>query len=207
MKIKFSILILLIALLLASCGNQLQLIPRADISITLIDSTKLVPDYNDSQISVSTVYDSKTGGVSFTLDAVRFYVFSRPGSIASDIESYSIDYFYADGTQIETATGSSMRGNTAVHVPAGWKCPESKDEPILVCGVNSKGAVPANSEAVVTNSFYAIDIDIISKLWNEADGIGRAGAYAMITVEGTDGNGNHFAKKLSPVSIIFINKQ
>ncbi len=207
MKIKFSILILLIGLLLASCGNQLQLIPRADISLTLIESTKTKPDFDRSQITVGASIDND-GQVGFLLTAVKFYVFSRPGSVAADIESYSIDYFYADGTQIETDTGSSMRGNVAVHVPAGWKCPTpAEGEPeVLVCGVNSRGAVAATSEAVVTNTFFAIDLDVINKLWNASDGIGRSGAYAMITVEGTDANGNHFAIKMAPVTIIFISQ-
>lgn len=204
MKIKFSILIVLLGLILSSCGNQLQIIPRSDLSVTLIDSTKTAPDFNSSQIAISTSVDT-SGRVSFGIEAVRFYTFARPGSIAVDIESYTIDYFYAEGTQIETDTGSSMRGNVAVHVPAGWKCPES-DPPVLACGVNSSGAVAATGPAVVTNAFFAIDVDIISKLWSADDGIGRSGAYALITIEGTDANGNHFSKKLAPVTILFVNK-
>ena len=206
MKLKLSLTIIAIALLLASCGNQLNLIPRADLSITLIDSTKSVPDFNHSQIVISPKIDEKTGSVSFFIHPVRFYAFTRPGSVAVNIESYTIDYFYGDGTQIETGTGASMRGNTAVHVPAGWKCPKpGEDDPeIIECTITSKGAVAVNGEAVVSNSFYAIDMDIILKLWNEADGIDRSGAYAMITAEGTDTNGNHYSKKMNPVNIIFV---
>ncbi len=205
MKIKFSILIVLLSLLLASCGNQLQLLPQADISLTLIESTKTEPDFNKSQITVSTSFDNN-GAVGFALTEVKFYTFARAGSIAADIESYTIDYFYADGTQIETDTGSSMRGNVAVHVPAGWLCPEPKEgePPVLVCGINTNGAVAGTGPAVVTNTFFAIDMDIINKLWNASDGIGRSGAYAMITVEGTDANGNHFAIKMAPVTVIFV---
>ena len=206
MKLKLSFIIIAIGLMLSSCGNQLNLIPRADLSVTLIDAKAVEPDFNHSQIVISPKVNSTTGSVSFFIHPVRFYAFTRPGSVAVNIESYTIDYFYADGTQIETGTGASMRGNTAVHVPAGWKCPEAGEgEPeIIECTITSKGAVAVNGEAVVTNSFYAIDLDIILKLWNEADGIDRSGAYAMITVEGTDTNGNHYSKKMKPVGIIFV---
>jgi len=203
MKIKFSILVVFLTLLLASCGYQHQIFPRADISVTLIDTSKVAPDYNHSQIVVSPQAGSDPNTVSFTIYPVRFLAWARPGSASADLASYSIDYFFGDGTQIATASGSSMRGNVALHVPAGWVCPENGDNPILLCGVNSKGAVAATGPQVFSNSFYAIDLDIIKKLWDAGpDKYGEA--YAIITVEGIDANGNHFSKQMDEVTISFV---
>lgn len=205
MKIKFSILIVLLSLLLASCGNQLQIMPKADINLALATGE----EGHGSQILEDVVIDVEKGTISFTTQSSSFVASAKSGSIAVTISSYTIDFFYADGTQIETATGASYRGNINLNVPAGWQCPEVEEEGDFIstssstCNVNTTGAVAATGPTVATNGFIPMSWDIVKKLWNESDSISRSGAYAMISVEGTDSNGYHFSKKMNPVTISF----
>jgi len=200
MKIKFSILILLIALLLASCGNQLKVLPQADINLSIATGEEGA----SSQIREDVTIDTEKGTIEFLTEGSSLVASANSGSLGVNINSYTIDYFYADGTQIETATGASYRGNIALKVPGGWLCPKpAEGEAVLVCDVNTKGSVPATGPTVSSNSFSPMAGDIIGKLWNESDGISRSGAYAMISVEGTDANGNHYSKKMEPVTIVF----
>jgi len=200
MKIKFSILIVLLTLLLASCSNSLQILPRADLNLSLSTGG----ESGMSQIMEDVEIDTEKGTVTFSTRASIITASAKSGSLGVDISSFTADYFYADGTQIETSTGASYRGNIGLHVPAGVLCPKPKEgDEALACTINTSGAVAAPGPSVSSIGVNFLPWDIVGKLWNESDGISRPGAYAIISVEGTDSNGNHFSKQMEPATIVF----
>lgn len=197
---RFFPLLLVTALLLTSC-NIYQVLPRPDINVSLIDSSSAAPDYNRTQIRISPVVDEDTGAVEgFTIEPVRFLASARAGSMGANITDYSISYFYGDGTSIPTGSGQPLRGSLSLLVQPGLSCPglAAGQE----CTVNTTGVQFAPGESSVSGSFYAIDSDIITTLWTGTKS--RNEAYASITLNGLDDNGNAYSKELDPVTIIFV---
>ena len=202
MRMKVLLAITISALLLSSC-NLFQVVPRADIAYSLIDSSGDVA----SQIRVLKVFekDEDTGlfvFVGYVLPFVRVQAQANPGSIGAVVERYSIDYFMPNGMPVPTDSGESYRGSLGMRVPAGVRCEKyPSDEEPNECTLFSEDAVFAPGVPIRSSAFAAIDTDIIGKL----DGAPAAeGAFARITLEGRDANGNSYSTQLSPVTIAFF---
>jgi hypothetical protein len=202
---KFSFL-LVTAFLLTSC-NLYQVLPRADINVSLIDTTTVVPNYNRTQIRVAPVVNTTTGAVSYVIEPVRFLANANPGSMAATITDYSISYFYGDGSAIPTGSGQPFRGSVILRVPAGLKCPDilpddGTGSSYGKCTINTAGSQFVAGDNVVSGSFFPIDSDIVITLASGTKS--RNEAYAEITLSGLDSSGNAYSKKLDPVTIVFI---
>ena len=202
MRMKVLLAITISALLLSSC-NLFQVVPRADIVYSLIDSSGDVA----SQIRVLKVFerDEDTGlfvVVGYVLPNVRIQAQANPGSIGVVIERYAIDFFMPNGMPVPTDSGESFRGLLGLRVPAGVRCEKypSEEEP-NECMLFSEDAVFAPGVPARSIAFSAIATDVIGKL----DGAPAAeGAFARIIVEGRDANGNSYSAQLSPVTIAFF---
>ncbi len=198
--------LLVTAFLLTSC-NLYQVLPRADINVSLIDATTTAPNYNRTQIRVNPVVNTTTGARTFTIEPVRVLASARSGSMGANITDFSISYFYGDGTAIPTGSGQPLRGSVALRVPAGLRCPgvapdNGTGSSSGQCTVNTAGVQFVAGENVVSGSFYAIDADVILTL--DTGTKSRNEAYAVITLSGLDDNGNAYSKTLDPVTIIFV---
>ncbi|MGL4609933.1 MAG: hypothetical protein ACRCYY_09655 [Trueperaceae bacterium] len=199
-------LLLITGLLLTSC-NFNQLLPRAELVVSLIDSSSTAPNFNETQIEVGTATGADGTSPSFTIQSVRFMASAKAGSMGATITDYEILYYYADGSPAPTASGQSFRGSLSLRVPAGIKCPEVAPDDETgsssgQCSVNTEGVDFAAGERVVSGSFLPIDIDVINTLYTGQ--AARNEAFANITLSGQDDNGNPFATELGPVSIIFV---
>lgn len=192
------------AFLLTSC-NLYQLIPRADINVSLIDVTTSFPNYNRTQIRIAPSVN-EAGVVSYAVEPVRVLANANPGSMGAVISDYSISYFYANGTAIATGSGQPFRGSLILRVPGGFKCPGVTDngtgDSYGKCSINTEGAETTTGDNVVSGSFYPIDSDIVTTLATGTQS--RNEAYAVITLGGKDANGNDYSIVLDPVTIVFI---
>ncbi len=184
------------ALLLASC-NVYQVLPRADLNISAIGAGGAT--LSDIQIGVRLTTNPTTGVVTATyiIPSVAVEASARPGSIGVNLTDYSLDYFTPTGQRIETASTTS-RGTLSMTVPAGRLCTST---PAAQCSINSPDSYPAQGLKVQSTSFSSMDGDILDALIalpNDADG-----SYALITVSGSDTNGNPYSFQLEPVRVIF----
>ena len=197
MKRIFSLAI--ISLLLSSC-NIANVFPTVDLAVGLTtDGT----DESQIRIAYNFLRNTDTGVTTFdgyTFSPVRLQASANPGSIGAIIDSYSIDYFLAGGSSVATDSGQSYRGTLGLRVPDGVICRETRPEPEPVeCTINTPTAEYAHGDAVLSDYFYPIDVDVASNLRASP---ASEGAFAVITVEGRDANGNAFSQRLEPVTIV-----
>jgi hypothetical protein len=202
------LLVGLVTLLALSSCNLDNLIPTADINMSLVDGS----DGTVSQIEVTKHFADRKVDADTTIPCADFVGWdqtklrlkgqARPGSIGANISGYSIDYFTAKGDSIPTATSESMDGSLSLRVPDGVVCSDkpSEEEP-NACTVNSGTAKFDYGLPVLSDSFVAIDSDVFARLDASAT---KEGSYASFLFEGEDANGNYFSKLVSPVTIVFF---
>ena len=82
-------------------------------------------------------------------------------------------------------------------VPDGVSCGD-----IVPCTINTPEAFYEKSIDVLSDPFSPIDIDIINWLYPDPDL--RSGAYASLTIEGTDSNGNAPSSKVFPLDAVIL---
>ncbi len=202
------LLIGLVTLLVLSSCNLDNLIPTADINMSLVDGS----EQTTSQVEIQRVFkDLKVGDVTtpcalytgYVVSKLRVKAYAKPGSLGVDLSSFSIDYYFANGDSIPTARSESFRGTIAMAVPSGVVCSDkpSEEEP-NGCTVNSGTAKFDYGKTVMGEAFIPIDDDIVTRL--EAD-TRNQGSYASILFDGTDSNGNYYSKLVSPVTIVVMN--
>jgi hypothetical protein len=191
-------LLLVTALLLTSC-NIYQVLPRADLNISVVGGggTSGGATLSDIMIGVKIEEDEQTGArtVTYIIPEIALTASARPGSIGANLSAYSIDYFNPSGSRIETAS-STTRGTLNINVTPGVQCPSGT----VNCTLNSKDSYYAQGTPATSTSFSALDGDILNALLALPD---SDGSYAVISVSGVDTNGNEYTKTLEPVRIIF----
>ena len=209
---------LLLAGVLAGC-NLTNILPTPDLAITLLgpSSSGVQEDATEGSVSELIVYtvntrNTETNTIISTnrfLPLVRLQVQARPGSIGAYIESYSVDYFLADGTQVLSDNNQSYRGVVQLVVPDGVICREvrSEEEPID-CDINdydptnpSRDFEYAMGDPVISQNFSPISSEIANSL------TGETGAFASIVVEGRDANNRSFSQRLTPVKVNFFSEE
>ena len=203
MNMKRIFLLAVTSLLLSSC-NLTNLFPTVDLALGLTNGEGAV---SESQLHIAKNYvrNTDTNVLTFdgyTLYQVRLEASANPGSIGAIIDSYSIDYFLASGASVATDSGQSYRGALGLRVPDGVICREFRPdfEPVE-CTITTPGAEYAHGDVVFSQAFFPMDFDLAANL----DAIpANEGAFAIITFEGRDANGNAFSQRLEPVTIQFF---
>ena len=192
MNIRLLTSLLTITLLLSSC-NLFNVIPTVDLNVSIVDGL------DPGTVTVTQILIEVSGDAAdpqFAVPPLRLKAYGQPGSIASNITGYSIDYFYATGDKINTSTGESFRGTLAMNIPAGISCAATSP-----CTINAPDVSYTKTEDVYSDPFRPIEADIVRDLFFGTNPI--EGAYASISIEGKDANGNFFSNFLSPVTIVF----
>jgi hypothetical protein len=201
------------AFLLTSC-NITQLLPRADLNLSL--SPK-------AQIDIPVEFDLTLGTRTFQFTDLVLEAQARPGSIAANIEKLEFEYFYSngtplhiltndrgtpvkeDGTLVDVSKGEKLVYNPgqrfvvslSLPVPDGFAC---KDTPDARCTAASADSYASQGKKEPSTSFSAISLPDAVLFF---DSNNYSGAYAAVKVIGVDGNGNPYSKVLSPVTINF----
>jgi hypothetical protein len=186
--LRFLPLLLITAFLLTSC-NIYQLLPRADLNISLAD--------NQSQMQVDVAIRRGTGDRTFTVNKVALQANARPGSLGADLSDFEIEYFYADGTKFETTGIGTFKGKLSMSVPSGVACNAGS----VPCEVSSPDSYYTTGPTILSGAFAPIAGADAIKLYDGAKS--EAGSYATITVRGIDSNGNAYSGVLTPVTINF----
>jgi hypothetical protein len=192
-------LLLATALLLTSC-NIYQVLPRADLNISVIGGggSSGGAKLSDIMIGVKIVKDEKTGvqTTTYIIPEIALAASARPGSIGVNLSDYTMNYFDPNGNQLQTAS-STTKGTLNMTLTPGVQCPPGT----VNCTLNSKDSYYAQGTEATSTSFSALDGDILNALLalpNDSDG-----SYAIISVSGVDTNGNQYTKELEPVRIVF----
>jgi hypothetical protein len=193
MKLKHTLFLLTLTLLLSSC-NLTNILPTADINLALVFGDSLT---GTSDVVVSISGDA-TVGYSFTVPEMRVTGRALPGSLGAHFGSYSIDYFGSDDKPLKTAPGKSYRGILKLDVHPGIDCRDPA-KPVDDCTVNSADSYPALGELATSTALSPIDLDILTELLAVPGQYG----YADIVLDGTDSNGNAYSKLIPHVKIIF----
>jgi hypothetical protein len=192
-------LLLITALLLTSC-NIYQVLPRADLNVSVVGGggSSGGAKLSDIMIGVKIVKDEKTGvtTTTYVIPEIALAASARPGSIGVNLSEYSMDYFDPNGNQLKTVS-STTKGTLNMTVTPGVQCPPAT----VNCTLNSKDSYYAQGTEATSTSFSALDGDILNALIALPDD--SDGSYAVISVSGIDTNGNTYTKKLEPVRIIF----
>ena len=191
---------LLLAFVLAGC-NLTNVFPTVDLNVEIVgdSGSELVITSNFTKFERDQPYEL----VSTTIPSIQLEASAKAGSIGAYIETYAIDYFLVDGTQVTTPTGDSKRGRVGLRVRGGFNCTVTPEEECTVNSTRVEGgatlsdAYPAPSEPVLSRPFAPIEGEVADLFRDTLD------SYASIVLEGTDVNGNSFSKFISPVTIIF----
>lgn len=182
-------LLLPLGLILAACGEW-ELTQNADLNVNIAPGRL---EYT------ATIEQSDTGGTSIGFESTGDAVVTlsaRPGSLGVNLEGYSLEYFYADGTSVIPGDSMMMVSDSALPVvPPGIFCepldsgvpptiPVEPVTPIPICSVNNPNAVFAPGTPVSFTVLNALPQRIIYEVF--CDLRPDVGAYARMTIFGQD---------------------
>jgi hypothetical protein len=165
-----------LGLVLAGCGEW-ELTQNADLNVN-IEPARL-------QYTATIEQDATTGSVSLGFESTGDAVVTlsaRPGSLGVDLEGYSLEYFYSDGTPVIPGDSMMMVSESALPtVPAGVVCEETSSQ---FCNINSRDASFAPGEPVAFTVLNALPPRITYEVF--CDLRPDVGAYARMTIFGQD---------------------
>jgi hypothetical protein len=179
-------------------------------------SAELSVDISPSRLEYTATIDQdeETGSVSVGFetnsDAV-VTVNARSGSLGVDLEGYSLEYFYADGTPVIPGDSMMMVNDGALPtVPPGIFCegedsgqppvvPGQPTDPVTVCSVNSPNAVFAPGQPVSFTVINALPSRIVYELF--CDLRPDIGAFARMTIFGRDSLRRNYTAEVASIPI------
>jgi hypothetical protein len=210
---RFFPLLLITAFLLTSC-NIYQVLPRADLNLSLSPKAQI-----DIPVEIDLVKNTRT----FTFTDLVLEAQARPGSTGANIEKLAFEYFFSngtplhilmndkgtpikeDGTPVDATKGEKPVYNPGQRFVVALSLPVSKGiacktTPSEQCAQTSSDSYPALGDKGQSTSFSAISLPDAVLFFDSGN---YSGAYATVTISGIDANGNAYSKELSPVTINF----
>lgn len=194
-----------LGLVLAGCGEW-ELTQNADLNVN-IEPARL-------EYTADIEQDQETGSISISFESAQEAVVTlsaRPGSLGVNLEGYSLEYFYADGTPVIPGDSMMMVSEGALPtVPPGIFCqplgegepptvPVPPATPITICSINNPNAVFAPGAPVSFTVLNALPQRIIYEVF--CDLRPDVGAYARMTIFGQDSLRRDFTLVIPSVPI------
>ena len=194
-----------LGLVLAGCGEW-ELTQNAELNVN-IEPSRL-------EYTAEIDQDEETGSISIAFESAQEAVVTlsaRPGSLGVDVEGYSLEYFYADGTPVIPGDSMMMVSEGAFPtVPPGIFCqpleggtpptvPVGPETPITICSVNNPNAVFAPGTPVNFTVLNALPQRIIYEVF--CDLRPDVGAYARLTIFGQDSLRRNFTLEVPSIPI------
>jgi hypothetical protein len=213
------------ALTLTGC-NLTQLLPRVEINASFVKEVTRTQVTTGTTGTTTTTVTSNIPVSEITLTdeaesipTLALVANARPGSLGAFVDSYTINYLDEKKNPIiikvydpsdpepDLSKKRVLREYTAIKtgksnmtVPGGFTCTST---PLASCSVNSPDYQPVPGPSATSTPFQSMDVDVFAELlrrFTEAGGKGFS-AFAEVSLDGRDTNGNGFSyKALIPIA-------